>query len=206
MVSWITCPRFHAKIFSCDVSGSRTPPEVRSIWLEYFLVPWSFSTIWVTHGRLVREMVGHRGMPKLCYNSDDCKKFSIFGAVVHLWPGKGLTSVGNHLLLTILDLRENSANPKCACVSVKDKRITGRIGQDWHSCQVWVELIGVLRHMQRYFSHKCDGTDVQAAWRRSCTYGRAPNAIDISQGSLTCPSYTDTGPPFLYPQRVVKGD
>ena len=24
-----------------------------------------------------------------------------------------------------------------------------------------VELIGVLRHMQRYFSHICDGTDVQ---------------------------------------------
>ena len=39
--------------------------------------------------------------------------------------------------------------------------------------------------------------DVQADWRRSLTYGRAPNAIDISQGSLTCPSYTDTGPPFL---------
>ena len=33
---------------------------------------------------------------------------------------------------------------------------------------------------------------------RSLTYGRAPNAIDISQGSLTYPSYTDTGPPFLY--------
>ena len=46
----------------------------------------------------------------------------------------------------------------------------------------------------------CDGTDVQADWRRSwsCTYGRAPNAIDISQGSLTCPSYTDTGPTLLY--------
>ena len=29
--------------------------------------------------------------------------------------------------------------------------------------------------------------DVQADWRRSWTYGRA-NAIDISQGSLTCPS------------------
>ena len=25
-----------------------------------------------------------------------------------------------------------------------------------------------------------------------------PNAIFISQGSLTCPSYTDTGPPSLY--------
>ena len=52
--------------------------------------------------------------------------------------------------------------------------------------------------MQRYFSHICDGTDVQADWRRSCTYGRTPNAIDVSQGSLTCPSYTDTGPTFLY--------
>ena len=77
------------------------------------------------------------------------------------------------------------------------------------SCQVKVqeeqyftilqfELIGVLRHMQRYFSQICDGTDVQVDWRRSCTYGRAPNAIDISQGSLTCPSFTDTGTPFLY--------
>ena len=37
---------------------------------------------------------------------------------------------------------------------------------------------------------------LQADWRRSCTYGRAPNAIDILQGSLTCPSYTDTTPPF----------
>ena len=52
--------------------------------------------------------------------------------------------------------------------------------------------------MQRYFSHICKGTDVQADWRRSCTYDRAPNAIDISQGSLMCPSYTDTGPPFIY--------
>ena len=42
------------------------------------------------------------------------------------------------------------------------------------------EFIGVLRHMQRYFSHICDATDVQADWRRMCTYGRAPNAIDIS--------------------------
>ena len=46
--------------------------------------------------------------------------------------------------------------------------------------------------MQRYFSHICDGTDVQADLR-SCTYGRAPNAIDISQSSLTRPSCTDTG-------------
>ena len=41
------------------------------------------------------------------------------------------------------------------------------------------ELIGVLRHMQRYFSYICDDTDVQADWR-SWTYGWALNAIDIS--------------------------
>ena len=71
----------------------------------------------------------------------------------------------------------------------------------WVHLLYWVEFIefiGVLRHMQRYFSHICDDTDVQVDWWRSCTYGRAPNAIEISQGSLTCPSYTDTGPPFLY--------
>ena len=68
----------------------------------------------------------------------------------------------------------------------------------WIYCQyVWV-WVYCLRHMQRYFSHICDGTDVQTDWRRSCTNSRAPNAIDISQGSLTCPSYTDTGPTFLY--------
>ena len=33
---------------------------------------------------------------------------------------------------------------------------------------------------------------------RICTYSRPPNAIDISQGSLTCPFLTDTGPSFLY--------
>ena len=42
------------------------------------------------------------------------------------------------------------------------------------------EFIGVLRHMRRYFSYTCDDTDVQADWGRSCTYGRSPNAIDMS--------------------------
>ena len=51
--------------------------------------------------------------------------------------------------------------------------------------------------MQRYFSHICDGTDVQADWRRSFTYGRAHNAIDILYDSYMCPSYTDTEPPFF---------
>ena len=50
--------------------------------------------------------------------------------------------------------------------------------------------------MQQYFSHVCNGTYVQADWRSS-TYGRAPNAIDISQDYLTCPYYTDTRPPFI---------
>ena len=44
--------------------------------------------------------------------------------------------------------------------------------------------------MQRYFSHICDSTDVPTVGPH--------NAIDISQGSLTCPSCTDTGPTFLY--------
>ena len=39
--------------------------------------------------------------------------------------------------------------------------------------------------------------DVQADWR-SCTYVWSPNAIDILQGSLTCRSYTDKGPTFLF--------
>ena len=39
--------------------------------------------------------------------------------------------------------------------------------------------------MQRYFSYIYDG---QADWRRNWTYGRASNAIYISQGSLTGPS------------------
>ena len=75
--------------------------------------------------------------------------------------------------------------------------MTGMFAEDRRTI-IWVEFefIGVLRHMERYFSHICDGTDVQADRRRSCTYGRAPNAIDISQGSLTCPSYSDTGPTF----------
>ena len=52
-----------------------------------------------------------------------------------------------------------------------------------HKCECTefeFEFIGVLRHMEQYFSHICDGTDVQADWKRSCTYGRAPNAMDIS--------------------------
>ena len=48
------------------------------------------------------------------------------------------------------------------------KTIIGNlIKTDVHVCetripQVEFELIGVLHHMQRYFSHICDGTDGQA--------------------------------------------
>ena len=44
--------------------------------------------------------------------------------------------------------------------------------------------------------HRCAGRLKKNLYLQ--LYSRAPNAIDISQGSLTCPSYTDTGPPFLY--------
>ena len=35
-----------------------------------------------------------------------------------------------------------------------------------HDFMFEFEFIGVLRHMQRYFSHICDGTDVQADWNK----------------------------------------
>ena len=51
------------------------------------------------------------------------------------------------------------------------------------------EWIGCLTSQLTIFqSYMWRHIDVQADWRRSLTYGRAPNAIDISQGSLTCPS------------------
>ena len=49
-------------------------------------------------------------------------------------------------------------------------------------------LIGVLRHMNQYFSLIYDGTDVKADWRRSCcTYVWAPNAIYIFAGFFNVP-------------------
>ena len=53
------------------------------------------------------------------------------------------------------------------------------------------EFIGSLRHMQRYFSHIYDGTDVQVDWRRSPPWGRRGLKSRIR-------------PPC--PRRVVKGD
>ena len=43
-------------------------------------------------------------------------------------------------------------------------------------CFSWTDTsvcIGVLHHLKRYFSYICDGTDVQADWRRSCTQSGA---------------------------------
>ena len=55
-----------------------------------------------------------------------------------------------------------------------------------------VELLGwiccLTSQLTIFQSYMWQHIDVQADWRRSWTYGRAPNAIDISQGSLTCPS------------------
>ena len=51
------------------------------------------------------------------------------------------------------------------------------------------EWIGCLTSQLTIFqSYMWRHIAVQADRRRSWTYGRAPNAIDISQGSLTCPS------------------
>ena len=66
------------------------------------------------------------------------------------------------------------------------------------------KCIGVLRHMQRYFSYIRDSTDVQADWRRSWTYGRTSNAIDISKGSLTCPSKHRHGVTLFILLKILK--
>ena len=49
---------------------------------------------------------------------------------------------------------------------------------EWISC-----LTSQLTIFQSYMWRHID---VQADWRRSRTYGRAPNVIDISFGSITC--------------------
>ena len=60
------------------------------------------------------------------------------------------------------------------------------VGPDENSdCVCVCVCIGVLRHMQQYFSYICDGTDVQADWRRSCTYGRAPKKFGLDRVQIT---------------------
>ena len=64
------------------------------------------------------------------------------------------------------------------------------------SASLVFELIGVKRHMKRYFSHICDAQMCKRTEEVIPTVGH--NATDISHVTLTCPSYTDTEPPFLY--------
>ena len=45
---------------------------------------------------------------------------------------------------------------------------------------------GVLRHMQRYFSNICDGR-CAGGLKKKLYLRSGSHAIDISQGSLTCP-------------------
>ena len=52
----------------------------------------------------------------------------------------------------------------------------------------WGEFDCLMSHLTIFQSYMWRHIDVQADKRRSWTYARAPNAIDISLGSLTCPS------------------
>ena len=52
----------------------------------------------------------------------------------------------------------------------------------------WGEIGCLTSQLTIFQSYMWRHIDVQADWRRSWTYGRAPNAIDISYGSLTCSS------------------
>ena len=63
---------------------------------------------------------------------------------------------------------------------IASRVVIQRVELSWICC-----LTSQLTIFQSYMWRHID---VQADWRRSWTYGRAPNAIDISQGSLTCPS------------------
>ena len=72
------------------------------------------------------------------------------------------------------------------------------LGWTEHCNMYWTRkdhIMVVLRHMQRYFSYICDGTNMKADWRRNCTYGRAPNAIDGR-------CYTGTDPTLWLPLAV----
>ena len=77
--------------------------------------------------------------------------------------------------------------------------LTIQVIKNWHfwlwvlSWVYWCFTSHVTIFQLYMWWHRCAG-----GLKKNCTYGRAPNAVDISQGSLTCPSYTDTGPPFLY--------
>ena len=64
------------------------------------------------------------------------------------------------------------------------------------------KFIGVLRHMQRYFSPIYVTAQMCRRIEEVVPTVGLPTP-DISQGSLTCPSYTDTGLRFLYGDPVT---
>ena len=84
----------------------------------------------------------------------------------------------------------------CAKTSLSSVLILPQIDMwfQWSVSENYMNLlelswIGCLTSQLTIFqSYMWRHIDVQADWRRSWTYGRAPNAIDISYGSLTCPS------------------
>ena len=68
----------------------------------------------------------------------------------------------------------------------------------------YIECIGCFVSHARIFQlYMPRHIDEQVDWRRSWTCGRAPNAIDISQGSLTCPSkYRQSQPFYGYSKKL----
>ena len=56
----------------------------------------------------------------------------------------------------------------------------------------WGEFGCLTSHLTIFQSYMWRHIDVQADWRRSWTYGRAPNAIDISYGSFNVPVQAPT--------------
>ena len=61
--------------------------------------------------------------------------------------------------------------------------VSGIAIQHEKAVESWAQLIESRPpglKFNRVIIQSYNGTDVQADWRRSCTYGRAPNAIDIS--------------------------
>ena len=52
----------------------------------------------------------------------------------------------------------------------------------------WIGCLTSQLTISQWYMWRHIHVDMQADWRRSRTYGRAPKVIDISQGSLMCPS------------------
>ena len=81
-----------------------------------------------------------------------------------------MTRTGNNLSIEDVRCEENMDN---VLPEYKNSYLVKGLGMQWQVCTIvcvlvaerhnrLVEFIGVLRHMQRYFSHICDSTEVQA--------------------------------------------